>query len=106
MTYEGTLGFADLTPYKKDVDFIGQAIHTTTGDAHFKDTIDFIIRPHPSGATVMAFSISQIAGAYCDEGQNYSNLQMLFDSLNFPYNTHTDFSCGGAKPHVIDTAEE
>jgi len=54
----------------------------------------------------MAFSISQIAGAYCDEGQNYSNLQMLFDSLNFPYNTHTDFSCGGAKPHVIDTAEE
>uniref|UniRef100_A0A7R9UEN9 Uncharacterized protein n=1 Tax=Pinguiococcus pyrenoidosus TaxID=172671 RepID=A0A7R9UEN9_9STRA len=94
MTYEGTLGFADLRPFDKPVHFIGQAVHTTTGKARFNDTLDFTIAPTSTGSLVTAFSISQIAGAYCDSGQNFSNLQMLFASLGLDmFVRNADASC-------------
>jgi len=83
MTYEGTSGFADLTPYGKPVDFIGQAIHTTTGENAFDDSVSFTIAPSGSGSEIEAFSYSLIAGAYCDDGQNYFNIVYLVDSIEW-----------------------
>lgn len=39
MTYEGTDCIADLRPYNKPVDFIGQTIHTTLAPNYFNDTV-------------------------------------------------------------------
>mmetsp|Transcript_17427 Transcript_17427/g.31798 ORF Transcript_17427/g.31798 Transcript_17427/m.31798 type:complete len:132 (+) Transcript_17427:34-429(+) len=39
MTAEGTLGFADLSPYNKSIDFIGQAVHTTLAPNYYNDTV-------------------------------------------------------------------
>lgn len=93
MTYEGTLGFADLRAYSKPVDFIGQAIHTTTGENHFEDSVSFTIAPTASGGShIQAFSLSLIAGAYCDEGQNYYNIMHLVDSLDWLSTPEVTFS--------------
>eukprot|EP00928_Gymnodinium_smaydae_P048770 TRINITY_DN32646_c0_g1_i1.p1 TRINITY_DN32646_c0_g1~~TRINITY_DN32646_c0_g1_i1.p1 ORF type:complete len:205 (+),score=46.99 TRINITY_DN32646_c0_g1_i1:60-674(+) len=88
MTAEGTLGFGDLRPFKipSGEEFIGQAHHTTSGPKHYVDTINFNIRPRQcdkgkecsaSGSIVKAFSISLIAGALGDNGQNYKNIMMV-----------------------------
>lgn len=44
-TAEGATGFADLTPYSKPVDYIGQAIHTTLSPNYYNDSISITISP-------------------------------------------------------------
>ena len=83
MTYEGTDGFADLTPYSKPVDYIGQAIHTTTGENAFDDSVSFTIAPKGTGSEIAGFSYSLIAGAYCDDGQNYFNIMQLINGIEW-----------------------
>mmetsp|Transcript_17424 Transcript_17424/g.31795 ORF Transcript_17424/g.31795 Transcript_17424/m.31795 type:complete len:174 (+) Transcript_17424:34-555(+) len=87
MTAEGTLGFADLSPYNKSIDFIGQAVHTTLAPNYYNDTINLSIAKTTDGkgSVIEAFSISQIAGAYCDDGQNYFNVMNVITSLDFDY---------------------
>lgn len=51
-TAEGSLGFADLRPYKKPVDFIGQAIHTTQA-MHYNDTVNWTLAPTAQNGTVV-----------------------------------------------------
>jgi len=96
-TAEGTLGFADLRAYGKPVDFIGQAIHTTPSPYYYNDSISMTIAPSDdsSGSVILAHSISLIAGAYCDAGQNYYNIVALIngafdDSVIW---TNVDGSC-------------
>merc|ERR1712023_368441 len=84
MTDEGSLGFADLRPYKLEEQFIGQVHHMTSGPKHYKDTIDFTIRPcretkgacSKTGSIIQAFSLSLVGGALGDNGQNYKNIRM------------------------------
>jgi len=81
MTAEGTLGFGDLTQFgsPQGTDWIGQAFHTTSGPAHYVDTLNFNIKSERDGAAslVRAFSLSQIGGALGDNGQNYKNVMTL-----------------------------
>lgn len=51
----------------------------------YNDTINFLLTAEEGGksTSVTAFSISQIAGAYGDEGQNYYNIVQLFDSIRW-----------------------
>ena len=81
MTYEGASGFADLRPYDKPVDFIGQAIHTSLPPNFFNDSVSFTIAPTATGSKIKAFSYSLIAGAFCDDGQNYYNIISLLSTL-------------------------
>lgn len=76
MTAEGTLGFGDLTQFgsPQGTDWIGQAHHTTSGSAHYVDTLNFNIKKGDGYSLVRAFSVSQIGGALGDNGQNYKNL--------------------------------
>lgn len=85
MTAEGTDGFADLRPYDKPVDFIGQAIHTTLAPNFYNDSVSMTIAPTDvgSGSVIEAFSYSLIAGAYCDDGQNYYNIMSLVTSISW-----------------------
>ncbi|GMI10927.1 hypothetical protein TrVE_jg5872 [Triparma verrucosa] len=100
MTAEGTLTFGDLRPYGKPIDFIGQAVHTTINGV-YNDTVNFSLAPVSENETeVMAFSISQIAGAYCDDGQNYLNILQLVEGvkwdggeLDLDQVSHLDGSC-------------
>lgn len=75
--------YTDLRPYNKSAHFISQGIHTTF-KRQYNDTVNFVIKPVDSRniqSKLTAFSISQIAGAYCDDGQNYKNLIALVKSL-------------------------
>jgi hypothetical protein len=96
MTAEGTSGFADLRPYSKPVDFIGQAFHTTK-NGMYVDTINLTIAPVENGSKIVGFSLSQIGGAYGDDGQNYFNLMSLVQAA-FPdvQPQHMDGSCPSA----------
>ena len=106
MTAEGTLLFGDLRPYDKPVDFIGQVWHVTTNKA-YNDTINLTIGPGKGKSTqVTAFSVSQIAGAYGDDGQNYYNIVQIFEAVDWasltghrggPSPMHADMSCPKAK---------
>jgi hypothetical protein len=82
MTAEGTLGFADLREYYDNPQFIGQAEHVTDSLA-YTDTINFLVSEESDNAIIKAFSISQTAGAYNDEGQNYYNIYYLLNSIDF-----------------------
>ena len=91
----------DLRPYDKPVDFIGQAWHTTT-NLMYNDTMNFLIKAEDDGASsvVYAFSISQLAGSYNDEGQNYFNIVQLMESIEWTsktFMTHLDSSCPAPK---------
>eukprot|EP00466_Bigelowiella_natans_P002071 jgi/Bigna1/90382/estExt_fgenesh1_pg.C_690017 len=95
---EGVRNVADLRPYGVGVSFIGQTIHTTAKRI-YNDTINFtIFKKNESAATVNVFSISQIGGAYGDDGQNFKNIAVLMKdvyaklNLEFSY-THADSSC-------------
>ena len=122
MTDEGTLTFYDRRPYKQEqdsggADFIGQALHTTI-NGKYNDTINLSLSPTTTtisarnnhnnkkkkkqnsvkGTIISAFSISDIAGAYCDSGQNYWNLLQLIDSIQWenddtPLIEHVGESC-------------
>ncbi|GMH48505.1 hypothetical protein TL16_g00304 [Triparma laevis f. inornata] len=100
MTAEGTLTFGDLRAYDKQIDFIGQAEHLTINGL-YTDTVNFALAPLSDTSTeVKAFSISQIAGAYCDDGQNYLNILQLVQGvkwvdgdLELDQVSHLDDSC-------------
>lgn len=83
MTADNTLGFSDLRPYSVAADFLGQAVHTTFAPNYYNDTVDLAVAPNKEtgGSTIMAFSLSLIAGAYCDDGQNYFNIMQLIESI-------------------------
>lgn len=52
--------------------FPGIAPNTTTGP--YRDTINWLVKKVADDVVVRAFSISEIAGAYGDDGQNYKNI--------------------------------
>jgi hypothetical protein len=85
MTYEGTLGFADLTglaPASFGTIFIGQVNHMTSGPLHFIDTVNFnLVEGSTSNeTTITAFSLSLMGGSYGDAGQGYKNIKMAMDN--------------------------
>jgi hypothetical protein len=85
-TAEGVTGFADLRPYNHDADYIGQAIHTTYSPYYYNDSISITINPPTDDVNttvIRAFSYSLIAGAYCDNGQNYYNIVNLIQSIDW-----------------------
>merc|ERR1711939_443293 len=102
MTAEGTLGFGDLRPFNASADFIGQAWHLTKNEM-YNDTINFALyaandgENKGKGTTATAFSISQIAGAFGDSGQNYYNIGALleeaFEDSSAYSVSHPDGSC-------------
>mmetsp|Transcript_8424 Transcript_8424/g.9801 ORF Transcript_8424/g.9801 Transcript_8424/m.9801 type:complete len:252 (+) Transcript_8424:31-786(+) len=95
MTASGTLTFSDLRQYGADADFLGQALHTTL-NGKYNDTVNLSLSPttildnnnNSINATVIAaFSISEIAGAYCDFGQNYWNILQLVQGIQWESGT-------------------
>jgi hypothetical protein len=102
MTAEGTLTFGDLKQFGAPVDFIGQAEHQTI-NGQYTDTVNFTLEPSADGksTTVNAFSISQIAGAFGDDGQNHWNIAQLFDEdskfAGVATIANKDSSCTGSK---------
>lgn len=92
-------GEQDLRPYNLSdhSQFIMQGIHSTLVN-HYNDTLNFLLISHDSKNTMVhAFSISQIATAYCDEGQNYKNLVGYVKGLNVPHTMKVDFGCVSPK---------
>ncbi|CAH1258728.1 Hypp2059 [Branchiostoma lanceolatum] len=91
-------GGDDLRPYNVSASFILQGVHMTLVH-HYNDTLNFVLKDSmkpsikPLGATLDAFSISQIAGAYCDDGQNYKNLVGFVKGLNMKYTETTMAGC-------------
>ncbi len=86
-TAEGTLTFGDLRQYNAAVDFIGQAWHTTI-NGMYNDTINFslaneVLSPEKNGTRINAFSISQLAGSFCDAGQNHWNIVQLIQATGW-----------------------
>ncbi|XP_064600882.1 uncharacterized protein LOC135467051 [Liolophura sinensis] len=78
-------GGYDLRKDKAKADFILQGWHTTLKN-HYNDTLDFTLVPtNDTYSIVNAFSISQIATAYCDAGQNYKNIIALMNSFGVEY---------------------
>jgi len=109
MTAGGTMTFSDLRQYGAGADFLGQALHTTL-NGKYNDTINFSLSPttvrankknkqkKKKGTIISAFSISDIAGAYCDSGQNYWNLLQLIEGIawendEMPLIEHDGESC-------------
>ena len=96
---DGGIGFGDLRQYNIDADFIGQAFHTTD-NKEYVDTVNMVLYPISKGsARIKAFSISQVGGAYGDDGQNYYNIWNLFTNV-FGADTklsHVDMSCPSPK---------
>jgi hypothetical protein len=73
---------------------MGQIFHQTKAN-RYRDTIDFVVVPLKNGGTrVEAFSISEIGGAWCDAGQNYKNVYLLFSSLGPKFTSNIMFGCG------------
>ena len=94
---EGTSGVADLRPFNVSADFIGQAHHFTSGEAHYEDVINFNVKATATGARVNFFSLSLIGGALGDAGQNYKNIYQIadatFTSEDMAALVHADTSC-------------
>ena len=101
-TAESPYGFGDLRPYHPDAaSFIGQAWHLTE-KATYNDTLNFLILKDSPNATMRTFSISQIGGAYGDDGQNYKNIAVLLKSLNESYTELEHQGCDPApKAHQM-----
>jgi len=87
-------GFADLRPYHPDeVSFLGQAWHATEKHT-YNDTLNLLILKESPKATLRAFSVSQIGGAYGDGGQNYKNIAVLVKSLvGMPFVEVSSYGC-------------
>jgi len=65
-----------------DDQFLCQAMHRTAGHYKFQDTINILVAATGAkGTPVSFFSISNIAGALGDAGQNYKNIQLLLEAL-------------------------
>ncbi|OEU14361.1 hypothetical protein FRACYDRAFT_240901 [Fragilariopsis cylindrus CCMP1102] len=95
MTAGGTLTFSDLRQYGLGADFNGQAVHTTL-NGKYNDTVNFSLSPttildknnnNINATVIAAFSISEIAGAYCDSGQNYWNILQLVQGIQWESGT-------------------
>jgi hypothetical protein len=70
----------------------------TTANLLYTDTLNFLLKSVQDGKStlVTGFSISQLAGSYGDEGQNYYNLVSLMDSVSWSNQyrlKHADDSC-------------
>lgn len=82
-----TDGCRKLNPEETTNTYLCQATHTTTGSYHFNDTVNVLVGPTStaeSGAVstvVTLFSVSQVAGALGDAGQNFKNLAMVYEAL-------------------------
>ena len=103
-TAENDYGFGDLRPYHPDtVNFIGQAWHKTAKYT-YTDTLNYLIYAPPKGSpqssTMKVHSISQIGGAYCDDGQNYKNIVVLIKALKVPYK---ELSAEGCPASGVET---
>ena len=73
--------------------FALQGRHLTRGG--YIDVLNFFIRPLTSGgAALRAFSMSQLHGAFSDNGQNWKNLNFLFTYLQPNAVQHVLFGCG------------
>lgn len=93
----GTVGFEDLRQYHIPADFLGQSYHVTDKGT-YTDTQNWVVYnvddDSEMKSKIVAFSISQIGGAYGDDGQNWYNLAQIFMSL-WPNSEigHVDKSC-------------
>ena len=101
VTAGGNLFFDDLRDYDvpKNANYIGQSFHVTD-NGEFTDTQNWVVYPHGgTGSKIVGFSISQIGGAYGDDGQNWFNLNSVFAEA-YPTSTvmHVDSSCQSASP--------
>ncbi|XP_065890160.1 uncharacterized protein [Dysidea avara] len=88
-------GEEDMRPHNNSdhSQFILQGIHSTLVH-HYNDTLNFLIKSMDNMHTIVqAFSISQIATAYCDEGQNYKNLVGYVKGLNVKFEMDVRFGC-------------
>lgn len=88
-------------------DSIFQGTHTTI-QARYVDTLNFAIRSaKDGGSTVRAFSISDIAGALGDEGQNRRTISLMGQDLGLG-SMEVLFGCGevpslpGSKPLALE----
>jgi len=88
-------------------DSIFQGTHTTI-QARYVDTLNFAIRSaKDGGSTVRAFSISGIAGALGDEGQNRRTISLMGQDLGLG-SMEVLFGCGevpslpGSKPLALE----
>lgn len=93
-TNDGDFGISDYRKYNISISYMGQIYHQTRAN-RYRDTIDFVVQPAKNGGTrVEAFSISEIGGAWCDAGQNYKNVYLLFSSLGIKASSSIMFGCG------------
>lgn len=76
------------------INFLGQAIHHTKVH-HYNDTINIAIAPRDdnSSSLVTAFSISGIAGAYGDGGQNFKNIISIFEATGITWSYTIENGC-------------
>ncbi|KAJ1415106.1 hypothetical protein B484DRAFT_454636 [Ochromonadaceae sp. CCMP2298] len=84
-TAGGNMTFTDLISSEIDFlpVFLGQTWHTTK-NLQYNDTINLLIKKEGAVNTrIFAVSVSQIAGAYGDAGQNYFNIKQLFDAVKW-----------------------
>ena len=85
-THANPHGFADLRPYHisrsggREVHFLGQAWHETEKHT-YNDTVNLLVMSLGKGTILEAFSISQVGGAYGDDGQNFKNIAVLVKGL-------------------------
>lgn len=96
----GTKNFTDLRPFNLPQYYLGQSTHTTAVK-HYVDAINWSISPGVSGkgAVLFGFSVSGIAGALGDSGQNYKNVvsvPLALTSLKFQ--PLVVYGCGGPAP--------
>lgn len=104
MTAEGTLGFANFTDYNMPINFLGQAIHHTKVH-HYNDTINIAIaaRNGNTSVYVTAFSISQIAGAYGDAGENFKEIISIFQASGVAWKYKVETGCPApANPEPVE----
>merc|ERR1712224_737123 len=79
-TSDGTISWSVLDPPYKGWSAIGQYKHLTA-KYQFVDTINFNLKGNATSCTLRAFSISGIAGALGDGGQNFKNLASAMRSF-------------------------
>jgi hypothetical protein len=82
-TAQGNMTFTDLRERHPEASFLGQTIHTTK-NLQYNDTLNLLLKKEGAVSTkVFAVSVSQVAGAYGDKGQNYFNIKQLFDGIKW-----------------------
>lgn len=95
-TAENKYGFADFRSFGIPVHFMGQAWHETAKYT-YKDTINYLIYAppanSPNSSVMRVHSISQIGGAYGDDGQNYKNIVVLVKALGIEYTELSAVGC-------------